>query len=157
MNWRNLFAAKNDKSLQFFPPTIADGSVSIGPSIEVFDEGIMVWQGSLVAEFIGAPPSLPVLQILAKQIWRKFGDIDVNTAGENLFLLQFVSDDDRDWVLDNGPWHIQNKPVIPRKWSPNLKSLDFAMDQLSIWVHLYGVPLELFMDLGLSYISSFFR
>ncbi|XP_039003778.1 uncharacterized protein LOC120130649 [Hibiscus syriacus] len=24
----------------------------------------------------------------------------------------------RDWVLDNGPWHIQNKPLFLRSWSP---------------------------------------
>ncbi|KAK8683727.1 hypothetical protein V6N13_039778 [Hibiscus sabdariffa] len=70
------------------------------------------------------------------------------------FLFQFASDEDCTWVLDNGPWHIQNKPIVLREWTPNLKSLGFRMENLPIWEYLFDDPLELFTSLGLSYISS---
>ncbi|KAK8709097.1 hypothetical protein V6N13_060127 [Hibiscus sabdariffa] len=154
MNWRALFGVKNDQSLQFFPPVVSEDGITIEPPPDVFDKGILLWQNTLVAQFIGTPPNFLSLQRLVKQIWGKCGEIVINSAGENLFLFQFHSDDDCDWVLDNGHWHIQNKPLILRKWTPNLKSLEFSMCKLPVWVHLSGVPLELFTNLGLSYISS---
>ncbi|KAK8625158.1 hypothetical protein V6N13_090034 [Hibiscus sabdariffa] len=153
MNWCGLFAANESHSLRFFP-ALEDGEIKIKPLSEVFDAGIKVWGNSLVAQFLGKPPSSSSLVRLVNLIWGKFGEIVVNPAGENLFLFQFPSLESRDWVLANGPWHIQNKPIILRKWEPNLKSLDFSMEKLSVWVHLSGVPLELFNNVGFSYVTS---
>ncbi|KAK8685730.1 hypothetical protein V6N13_124766 [Hibiscus sabdariffa] len=75
-------------------------------------------------------------------------------AGENLFLIRFESKDACDHVFDNGPWHFQNKLVILQKWEPNLKSLNFNLRKLPIWIHLLNIPLELFTGVGLSYTSS---
>ncbi|KAK8705494.1 hypothetical protein V6N13_049096 [Hibiscus sabdariffa] len=154
LNWRKLFAASESQSLQFFPPKISEGEVRIEPLIEVFDEGVRVWHSSLVAQFLSKPPNFNSLVRSVKLLWGKFGDIDINPAGDNLFLIHFPSLENRDWVLANGPWHIQNMPIILRKWQPNLKSLEFNMEKLPIWVHLSRVPLELFTGIGLSYIAS---
>ncbi|KAK8699256.1 hypothetical protein V6N13_115347 [Hibiscus sabdariffa] len=151
---RQLFAASKTHSLQFFPPTVNDGEVVIKPPAEVFEAGVRVWQNSLVAQFLGKPLNLSTLHRLISVIWGKCGELEVNSAGENLFLIQFPSLEDRDWVLANGPWHIQNKPIILRKWQSNMQSLEFAMDSLPVWVHLRSVSLELFTSVGLSYIAS---
>ncbi|XVF38751.1 hypothetical protein REPUB_Repub20aG0128700 [Reevesia pubescens] len=56
--------------------------------------------------------------------------------------------------METGPWHIQNKSLILKKWEPSLKFLDFILDKLLVWVNLFNEPLELFTKWGLSYISS---
>ncbi|KAK8624309.1 hypothetical protein V6N13_065656 [Hibiscus sabdariffa] len=136
MNWRSLFASKEDQSLHFFPSQIDEGVLTIKPPNDVFDVGIRVWKHSLVPLFIGNSPNFGSLQHLTKKIWRRCGEIAIHPASENLFLFQFASEEDCTWVLENGPWHIQNKPIVLRTWTPNLKSLDFGMDSLPIWVHL---------------------
>ncbi|KAK8606498.1 hypothetical protein V6N13_030779 [Hibiscus sabdariffa] len=78
----------------------------------------------------------------------------VSLAGSNLYVFSFANVTARDWVLENGPWHIQHKPFVLRKWEPNLKQLDFDLARMLIWVQLYNVPLEFFSRKGLSYISS---
>ncbi|KAK8605380.1 hypothetical protein V6N13_102162 [Hibiscus sabdariffa] len=78
----------------------------------------------------------------------------VSLAGQNLYVFSFSSVADRDWVLENGPWHIQNKPLVLRKWEPNMRKLDFELSKMPIWFQLYNVPLELFNQKCLSYISS---
>ena len=60
----------------------------------------------------------------------------------------------RDKVLKEGPWHIQNQPLILRRWEPRLADLEFNMAKLLLWIHLHKVPLELFTQKGLSYIAS---
>ncbi|XP_039035972.1 uncharacterized protein LOC120172630 [Hibiscus syriacus] len=81
-------------------------------------------------------------------------NVQVSYAGPNLYLFSIDSDSARDWVLENDPWYIYNKPLILRQWEPNLKKLHFDLTKISIWVHLYNVPLELFTNDGLSYIAS---
>lgn len=43
-------------------------------------------------------------------------------VGENLFIVQFANLEVRDWVLEYGPWHIQNKQVVVKKWEHMLSS-----------------------------------
>ena len=78
----------------------------------------------------------------------------IRHAGKNLFIIQLPNASMRDKILEVGPWHIQNNPLIVRKWEPRLSSLEFKMFKLLIWIHFSNVPLELFTQRGLSYISS---
>ncbi|XP_038991407.1 uncharacterized protein LOC120114637 [Hibiscus syriacus] len=90
-------------------------------------------------------------------MWRKAlagARVQVSITGNNLYVFSFPSESARDWVLENGPWHILNKPLILRKCESNLQKLIFDLSSLSIWVHLYNVTLELYSRLGLSYIAS---
>ncbi|KAK8659557.1 hypothetical protein V6N13_029757 [Hibiscus sabdariffa] len=56
--------------------------------------------------------------------------------------------------IDNGPWHIQHKLLVLRKWESNLRKLDFDLSHMLVWVQLYNVPLELYSRKGLSHIAS---
>ncbi|XP_038993211.1 uncharacterized protein LOC120116891 [Hibiscus syriacus] len=80
--------------------------------------------------------------------------VQVSKAGRTLFIFSFKSKTARDWVLENGPWHIINKPLILRKWEPNLRRLNFDLSKIPVWVKLFNVPLELYSRTGLSYIAS---
>ncbi|XVE90807.1 hypothetical protein DITRI_Ditri20bG0106000 [Diplodiscus trichospermus] len=79
--------------------------------------------------------------------------MEINLARPNVFIIQFSNAEARDHVLE-GPWHIQNKPLIVRKWESGMTSLDFKFARFPIWLHLRHVPLELFTRFGLSYIAS---
>ncbi|KAE8681719.1 hypothetical protein F3Y22_tig00111310pilonHSYRG00062 [Hibiscus syriacus] len=97
------------------------------------------------------------MQKLIDSLWRKAtagARVRVSIAGKNLYVFSFSLVIARDWVLENGPWHVLNKPLILRKWEPNLQKLNFDLSSLPIWDHLHNVPLELYSRLGLSYIGS---
>ena len=87
-------------------------------------------------------------------IWGKEGEVDIKPVGHNLFIVQFPNLDLRNKVLESGPWHIQNKPLIVRKWEPGMQSLEFNMSKLPLWIQLSNIPLELFSQKGISYIAS---
>ena len=100
------------------------------------------------------PFFVSLFQRLANVMWGGDGEVKVKLAGPNLFIIQFFNSIARDRVLESSPWHIQNKPLIIRGWEPGLKSLEFNMKKLPIWIHLGNVPLKLFTNRGLSYIAS---
>ena len=80
--------------------------------------------------------------------------MDLKPAGQNLFVIQFSNEATRDRVLEAGPWHIQNKPLIVRKWEPGLSTLEFNMAKLPLWIQLSNVPLDFFTQREISYIAS---
>ncbi|KAK8713740.1 hypothetical protein V6N13_148951 [Hibiscus sabdariffa] len=94
------------------------------------------------------------MQRVVDLLWGKVSKVKVSLAGPNLYVFVFSNADARDWVIENGPWHFQNKPLILRKWEPNMSKLDFDLVCMPVWVQLYNVPLELFNKTGLSYITS---
>lgn len=73
-----------------------------------------------MAQFLWKPPNLSNLERLVSMLWGKKSAVEVKMAGENLYIVQFANIEARDWVLENCPWHIQNKPEVIRKWEPNL-------------------------------------
>ncbi|XVF83564.1 hypothetical protein PTKIN_Ptkin16aG0499300 [Pterospermum kingtungense] len=87
-------------------------------------------------------------------LWGSKGEIEVKPTRQNLFLVKFPCSDLRDKVLETRPWHIQNRPLIIRKWESRLQALDFDLKKIPVWIHLSNVPLELFTRRGLSYIAS---
>ena len=153
-DWRKLFGATPDQALQYFPPQCMNGKIIVDPPAEIFEEGVDCWRNAVVGQFIGRAPNFSLFQRLAKILWGAEGDVDVRSAGLNIFIIQLPNSSTRDKVLEGGPWHVQNMPLIVRKWEPDMESLEFNMETLPIWIHLGNVPLELFTKNGLSYIAS---
>ena len=57
-------------------------------------------------------------------------------------------------VLEGGPWNVAGKPIILRKWSPNLSIDKNKVSRVPVWVCFYNVPLEYWNQKGLRYIVS---
>ncbi|KAE8720432.1 Homocysteine S-methyltransferase 2 [Hibiscus syriacus] len=153
----SLFGGWTDQNLDYFPPNLRDGIPTVCPPSEILEEGISEWRLSLVGQFLGVAPSFTSLHRTVESLWSKAllgSQLQVSSAGNNIFVFSFSSESARDWVLQNGPWHVHNKPLILRNWEPNLKRLSFSLSKIPVWVHLFNVPLELFSRTGLSYIAS---
>ncbi|KAK8690328.1 hypothetical protein V6N13_089021 [Hibiscus sabdariffa] len=119
-----------------------------------FADGVDNWKNALVGQFIGSAPNFSAMQKIVEMLWRKSLLEKVSLVGSNLYVFKFANSIARDWVLENGPWHIQHKALVLRKWEPNLPKLEFDLVRMPIWVHLFNVPLELYSQQGLSYIAS---
>ncbi|PPD94164.1 hypothetical protein GOBAR_DD08807 [Gossypium barbadense] len=133
---------------------ICDREVLVKSPAKVFDEGIQQWKYSLVGQFIEDVLNFGAMQKIINTIWYKYGEISVHIAGNSLYIFQFSSSEACSWIFKHGPWHIQNKPLILRRWESNLKKLEFSLDYMPVCIHLSGIPLELYTRSGLSYITS---
>lgn len=111
---------------------------------EVLDEGLCEWENALVAQLLGKIPNYNTFQKSVELLWGE--KMDLRPARRN--------SKDRDQVLEKRPWHIQGQPLIVRKWVANLEILDTICKKLHVWVHLKGIPLELFTRNGIGYIAS---
>ncbi|XVF82969.1 hypothetical protein PTKIN_Ptkin16aG0095000 [Pterospermum kingtungense] len=151
-NWRDLFPPEADQTMDFYLPGKLEDESIVAPPLD--EEGELQWKNSLVVQFIGKIPNFSYFVKMVTLLWGSEGGIEVKPTGQNLFLVKFSTAESRDKVLESGPWHLQNRPLIIRKWEPRLRALDLDLKRIPVWVHLHDVPYELFTKKGLSYIAS---
>ncbi|GKF95264.1 hypothetical protein Tco_0287999, partial [Tanacetum coccineum] len=60
--------------------------------------------------------------------------------GKRVVYPIFSSMDGLDSILENSPWFIRNKPLILKKWNPDVNLLKEDVVNVSVWVKLHGVP-----------------
>ncbi|KAK8612248.1 hypothetical protein V6N13_092367 [Hibiscus sabdariffa] len=154
MDWKKLFMGVEDQSLGFFPAQIQDGCAFVKPDPQVFVDGIEDWKNALVGQFIGSTPSFSALYKIVEMLWRKSSLVKLSIVASNLYVFKISNSTARDWVIENGPWHIQHKSLVLRKWEPSMAKLDFDLVLMPVWVQLFNIPLELFSQQDLSYIAS---
>ncbi|GKC62170.1 cytokinin dehydrogenase 3-like protein [Tanacetum coccineum] len=105
--------------------------------------------------FLGKKVAYPVVANYVKNTWGKFGLIrSMFSSSTRLFSFQFSSMDGLDAMLENGPWFIQNNPLILKKWHPNENLLKEDVSTVPVWVKPHGVPVTAFSEDGLSAIAT---
>ncbi|KAK8649835.1 hypothetical protein V6N13_139489 [Hibiscus sabdariffa] len=82
------------------------------------------------------------------------GSVEIRSLSPSVYLVNFPSSRVHDWVFESGPWHIQQKTLTLRKWTPGLLPEILNLKTTPIWIRLWHVPLELYSQQGLSYLAS---
>lgn len=57
------------------------------------------------------------------------------------FLVSFNNPEDRDFVVDNGPWSINNSLLVADRWYPNMFLREMVVGYIPVWVQCWGLPL----------------
>ena len=104
-NWRSLFAnrPKSCSSLAYYNPSTLVGQVTINPPPEAVVEGVGIWEGSLVGQFLDKRLPLHVVKSFVDQLSGKHEIPEISTTDNGLYIFMFKDLDARDWVLENGP------------------------------------------------------
>ena len=143
-SWSSLFSmpVKTGGPLQFYKPHRADGKMVVRPPVEVVNEGIDLWKGCLVGQFLDKRLPFPVVRSLVNRLWGKKEMPDISTTENGLFFFRLRDPEARDWVMDNGPWNLAGRPFILRAWKPGMDMLNIQLSTVPIWVKFYNIPLE---------------
>lgn len=154
-SWSQLFKLEEQsKALQFHEPALINGQKIVKPPKEIFEEGALRWRNALVGQIIGKSFSLNRISSVVNFLWGRNGPIHVLDLGNGLLLFDLPSDEVKNWVLRNGPWHIHHSPLILRPWERDIKPLDLKQNSQPVWVTLKNLPLELMTPNGISYVAS---
>ncbi|CAN1362148.1 hypothetical protein LINPERPRIM_LOCUS44929 [Linum perenne] len=141
------------RDLSYIKPVIENGRVKVMPPSEVAAVGCEEWQKTLIwLGFPGQKKNFPVVNSIALRIWGKSGADEV-LSSENGFI--FFCYDSLNSVLERAPWHMANRPLVIKRWQPNLTLSKEDLKRVPCWVKLYNVPLEFWTPMAaLSYLSS---
>ncbi|KAK8627616.1 hypothetical protein V6N13_135224 [Hibiscus sabdariffa] len=138
-----------DPSLKCFPPVDKNGHNVIKPPKTMLVDGAKQWDNTLWGNFLGKSPTFWVFHKTDDKLWVREGSVEIR-----FLAINFPSKRVRDWVLESGPWHIQQLAIILRRWLPDMISKVLNLHKALVWIKLWHVPLELFSQTGLGYLAS---
>jgi hypothetical protein len=107
-----------------------------------------------MTQFINKPLPNFVVKNIVRKLWSKFGAVEVLTTETGIFLIKFENQQARDGAHEAGMWHIDNKPLILRKWIPKKQMLKFQSTKLPVWVKFSDTTVPCQTPNGLTYRSS---
>ena len=145
---------KTGGPLQFYMPHCADGKIVAKPPVEAVNEGIDMWKGCLVGQFLDKRLPFPVVRSLINKLWGKREMPGISTTENGLFFFRFRDPAARDWVMNTGPWHLAGRPFILRAWKPGMDMLNIQLSSIPIMVRFYNIPLEYWTNTCLGHIAS---
>ena len=155
-SWKNLFSVptKSNGQLLYSKPHRNAGKIVVKPYEEAALEGIDMWKGCLVGQFLDKRLPFPVVRSLVNKLWGKKEIPDISMTDNGLYFFRFRDLDARDWVMEYGPWHLAGRPFILRAWRPGMDMLNIQLSSIPIWVKFYNIPLEYWTNTSLGYIAS---
>lgn len=75
--------------------------------------------------FLGKEPELSRAVAMANALWSKKGRVPVRSQ-DALLIFQFPDRGMMEWALEAGPWFVDKRNLVLRRWS-----LDFSSDQMN--------------------------
>ncbi|KAL4018356.1 hypothetical protein IC575_021951 [Cucumis melo] len=72
----------------------------------------------------------------------------------DLICFQFRRSKSVEWILSRGPWHLDDKSMLLRKWTPGIVPEFFVFNSVPVWIRLGKLPMELWTEAGLAVVAS---
>ncbi|RLN12566.1 hypothetical protein C2845_PM09G10010 [Panicum miliaceum] len=74
--------------------------------------------------------------------WGNPRGLTMRTVGDNLFIAEFGSKQDKARILDGSPWSVGNRAVLIQEFDASMRRTDICFNQMSIWVRINNLPFE---------------
>ncbi|GJX68210.1 zinc knuckle CX2CX4HX4C containing protein [Tanacetum coccineum] len=66
----------------------------------------------------------------------RYGFRDIVDSNNGIFFIKFNNDEGIEYVMNNGPWLVKNKPLIVQKWDINMRLDKTEPEVISLWIKL---------------------
>ncbi|KAK9053518.1 hypothetical protein SSX86_027510 [Deinandra increscens subsp. villosa] len=108
----------------------------------------------LCGYFIGTSMDFKVVNYQLRNLWRRYDLDEISKSNGGIYLIKFKSEQGLDEVLENGPWMVNNIPILLTKWEPGFCISKPEPSSIPIWVTAHNVPIELWSGRGISKLMS---
>jgi hypothetical protein len=112
------------------------------------------WSNSVIAYVYGPRPPYHHFKTYITRNWNPKGSFEIYTRNNGFFIIRFTKTEDCEKSLNGGPYFINGKLIILKKWS---KKFNFDRDLLTsmpIWIRLPELSLRLWDKDAFSAIAS---
>ncbi|KAL2237437.1 UNVERIFIED_CONTAM: hypothetical protein Sindi_0935400 [Sesamum indicum] len=130
------FNNSSRKVLSYFAPTVQND----------------IGKQQLLGIFWGKKSYFHHLKEYAKSVWPALRDVTSTTNG--FFFFQFKTVIDMEEIIEGGPWLFQGQPIVLQKWEPGMVMRKLKHTQVPVWIKLRYLPVELWIEEGLSMVAS---
>lgn len=151
--FRNNWVAQNGMTLTYIPQIIEGHT-----TVQLEEEDILTkenkWKCALIAYVIGECPGYNAMNRYVSLNWTNVTKSEVYLHDEGYYIVKFQSLDDLKEILYNGPYTINNRPIILKQWSSEFDFGSEFLIEIPLWVTFPKLPLNCWGIGSLSRIAS---
>ncbi|XP_070029543.1 uncharacterized protein [Nicotiana sylvestris] len=109
---------------------------------------------ALILYVVGNTPLIGAIERFINNQWASVQKPKVLFHNEGYFIVLLSTNEEKERVLMNGPYTINNRPVIMRQWSENFDLNEEVLRTIPLWIKFSNLPLNLWSNQVLSKIGS---
>ncbi|MFS8013768.1 putative transcription factor interactor and regulator CCHC(Zn) family [Helianthus anomalus] len=147
--------AENKVHLEYIPPVITPkGKCRVILTEEDMAFSAKVFPLYLYGYFLGTSMDFNKVNLSLRRLWKAFDISDISKGSNGFYYFKFSSEEGLNGVLENGPWLINNIPILLNRWEPGICIESIEPNIIPLWVTVHKVPMELWTGRGMSKIFS---
>jgi hypothetical protein len=141
-------------SMQYVAPTVTSEGIEITIDEEDVESEVRYWESSLILYAMGEDLSMNMVKTFMEKMWNFVKLPDMHYHDDGYFILRFKTVEDRDLVLQRGPYTLRNIPLMLKEWKVDFDLKRDMLRTMPLWVKLPKLPLHLWSASSLSKITS---
>ncbi|CAN1142454.1 hypothetical protein LINPERHAP2_LOCUS13095 [Linum perenne] len=112
------------------------------------------WSHSLILRTLGKSFPYEFMVRKLNQLWARKGKIWIWDIGFGHYVAKFMSVEDYDRAMFEGPWLVGDHYVVSEEWRPNFEPGYAQVNNIRVWIRLPNLPIEYFDAAILSLIGD---
>ncbi|OIT32212.1 hypothetical protein A4A49_55612, partial [Nicotiana attenuata] len=120
--------------LDYFPPIMRYGR-KIAKLVQAeVEEECQKWKSALIGYVIGGNPTFKEMLKYVYGVWNFVVTPQVFLHNDGYFIFRFMSENDKETLLQNGPFTFNNRPMVLKHWEPEFQMSKEPLQVIPIWV-----------------------
>ncbi|XP_057418066.1 uncharacterized protein LOC130712251 [Lotus japonicus] len=120
----------------------------------VIDNLSTAWKDSLVVKVLGKNLGYNFMKQKLKALWKPKGGFEIIDVDHGVYMVKFDLPDDKDTVLNGGPWMIFDRCLAVSLWSPDFITSETLALKTMVWLRFPGLNLAYYDESFLFALAS---
>lgn len=126
------------------PPEKDDGNLRLLLMCEEKTRIRAPWRDALIMKPYGRPIEYNYLISRLHSLWCPVGRMECSDLGHGFIIVKFHEKEDRNRVLRDGPWFVNQRFLMIHTWKPYFCQAKASFSSVAVWVRLPGLPKEFY-------------
>ncbi|XP_019259591.1 PREDICTED: uncharacterized protein LOC109237704 [Nicotiana attenuata] len=140
--------------LKFYPPMVKDGVKTAKLNTKEIELQVQKWKTALIGYVLGGNLSFKEMLKFVYGVWNFVTTPTVIMHDDGYFIFKFESMEDKERVMQQGPYTANNRPMILKDWDRNFQIKEESMRIVPLWVNFPGLPIQCWTEENLGRIAS---
>lgn len=96
------------------------------------------------------------MKVKIADVWKPTMGINIKEIDSGIYLFQFFHKEDKQWVMNGGPWSFDNAMLLLEEIAPGEEPLKVPLWFLNIWIQIHDLPNGFMSEVVGQQLGNFF-
>ncbi|GAU46480.1 hypothetical protein TSUD_402360, partial [Trifolium subterraneum] len=121
---------------------------------QIMEDLSVPWKDALVVKLLGKNLGYNGMKNKLENIWKLMGGIELMDVGSAFYMVKFDGEEDKNKVINGGPWMIYDHYLTVRQWTPSFNASTAKIDKTMVWIRIPSLNLVFYDESVLWALAS---